>query len=106
MGKYFCSFKFEAKTVRSLEETIAKVIELNKLEEFVKIESKRPENAQVFEKLSILSGSKDQLDRRDICRNKACLDSKISLPPIKRTDSQNNAWDIKGIGVPPGECFL
>ncbi|XP_044761718.1 uncharacterized protein LOC123318991 isoform X2 [Coccinella septempunctata] len=87
----------DVKAVRSFEETIMKVTELSKLEEFVKFEDEKSESARLVEPKA--HGSSLSLDQRDICRKKNCLDSKIRLPPIKRTESQDMAWDIKGLGV-------
>ncbi|KAK9871189.1 hypothetical protein WA026_011470 [Henosepilachna vigintioctopunctata] len=46
------------------------------------------------EKLGL--GGRD--DCEDICKQK-CLDSRIRLPPIKRTNSENILWDIRGLSA-------
>ncbi|XP_045483743.1 uncharacterized protein LOC123689003 isoform X2 [Harmonia axyridis] len=96
------SSMLDTKPIRSQEQIIMN-IESSQLEDFVKIEEKKPDPVELHEQEDIgKSISFASVNRRDICRDKSCLDTDIRLPPIHRTESQNAAWDIKCLGVPQG----
>ncbi|KAL3280052.1 hypothetical protein HHI36_017559, partial [Cryptolaemus montrouzieri] len=65
-----------------LEESVVRIIQLNKLDD----------------KDISVHGTLSYMERcGDICTERKCMDSRIRLPPIKRTESENITWDIRGI---------